>query len=261
MAEYENIVLERQEHIAILKINRPKSLNALNTVTLTELSQALAALAEDRTVRVIVLTGSGEKAFVAGADIAEMRGFNPQQARRFSLLGQGVMSLIESLPQPVIAAVNGFALGGGTELALACDFRLASDKAKFGQPEVTLGLLAGFGGTQRLPRLVGSGRAAELLFTGDTIDAEEAYRIGLVNHVYPSSDLLSEALALAGRIAVRGPIAVQLTKSAIQHGKNMDLGSGQAYEAAVFAQTFSTADQTEGCSAFLEKRKAQFKGD
>lgn len=258
--EYENLLLERENNIVIVKINRPKFLNALNSTTLAELSQVLDELALDPAVRVVILTGSGDKAFVAGADIAQMRGLNPMDARRFSQLGQNVMSKIESLPQPVIAVVNGFALGGGTELALACDIRIASDKAKFGQPEVTLGLLAGFGGTQRLPRLIGSGRAGEILFTGDLISAEEAYRMGLVNHVYPLESLLQEAIGLARRIASRAPVAVQLTKSAIQHGKNMDLVSGQAYEAEVFGQTFNTEDQKEGCTAFLEKRKAEFKG-
>ena len=257
---YENIILERQEDIAVLTINRPKALNALNSSTLEEIAQALTEIGNDPNLRVLIVTGAGDKAFVAGADISQMRDFTPQEARRFSQLGQTVMSKIENLPQPAIAVVNGFALGGGTELALACDIRLASTKAKFGQPEVTLGILAGFGGTQRLPRLVGSGRASEILFTGDMLDAEEAYRIGLVNRVYAPERLMEEALALAKRIAERGPLAVQLTKSAIQKGRHLDITSGQAYEAEVFAQTFATADQREGCSAFLEKRKAEFRG-
>lgn len=258
--DYQNVILERQDPIVILKINRPKALNALNSATLQELSQAFAEIAQDETVRVVILTGSGEKAFVAGADIAEMRELNPLQGRRFSQLGQSVMNQIENLPQPVLAVVNGFALGGGTELAMACDLRLASEKAKFGQPEVTLGLLAGFGGTQRLPRLVGSGRASEILFTGEMLDAQEAYRIGLVNRVYPQEELMEQALAMAQKIASRAPIGVQLTKSAIHKGQNIDLISGQAYEAEVFGQVFSTQDQKEGCSAFLEKRKADFLG-
>ncbi|MHB1652037.1 MAG: enoyl-CoA hydratase-related protein [Desulfitobacteriaceae bacterium] len=258
--EYTNLLIEREEWVAVIKINRPKSLNALNSVTLEELGQALDELASDPSIRVVILTGSGEKAFVAGADISQMRDFTPLEARRFSHLGQGVMTRLEGLPQPVIAAVNGFALGGGTEIAMACDIRLASDNAKFGQPEVTLGILAGFGGTQRLSHLVGSGRASEFLFTGDMIDAAEAYRMGLVNHVYPLEHLLSEALVLAKRIASRAPVAVQLTKSAVQNGRNMDLKSGQAYEAEVFGQTFSTEDQKEGCTAFLEKRKPEFRG-
>lgn len=257
---YENLILEYQEHVAILKINRPKALNALNSATLHELSQAFSQIANDEGVRVVLLTGSGEKAFVAGADVAEMRDMNTQQARRFSQLGHRVMNQIENLAQPVIAVVNGFALGGGTELTLACDLRLAAEKAKFGQPEVTLGILAGFGGTQRLVRLVGSGRASEILFTGDMLDAQEAYRIGLVNRVYSQADLMSHALTLAHKIASRAPIGVRLTKSAIQKGQNMDIITGQAYEAEVFGEVFSTQDQKEGCSAFLEKRQANFSG-
>ncbi|HVJ48530.1 enoyl-CoA hydratase-related protein [Desulfitobacterium sp.] len=259
--EYENLILEYQDHIAILKINRPKALNALNTATLHELSEAFSQIAQDASVRVVLLTGGGEKAFVAGADIAEMRDMNTQQARRFSQLGHRVMNQIENLPQPVIAVINGFALGGGTELTMACDLRLAGEKAKFGQPEVTLGLLAGFGGTQRLARLVGSGRASEILFTGDILDAQEAYRIGLVNRVYTQEDLMSQALTLAQKISSRAPSGVQLTKSAIQKGQNMDIVTGQDYEAEVFGQLFSTQDQKEGCSAFLEKRQANFRGE
>jgi len=257
---YENLILEYQEHVAILKINRPKALNAINTATLHELSRAFSQIADDDNVRVVLLTGSGEKAFVAGADIAEMRDMNTQQARRFSQLGQRVMNQIENLAQPVIAVVNGFALGGGTELTLACDLRLAAEKAKFGQPEVTLGIMAGFGGTQRLARLVGSGRASEILFTGEMLDAQEAYRIGLVNRVYAKDDLMSQALTLAQKIASCAPIGVQLTKSAIQKGRNMDIVTGQAYESEVFGEVFSTQDQKEGCSAFLEKRHADFSG-
>lgn len=258
--EYENLILEYQNHIAILKINRPKALNALNSATLKELSQAFTLLADEANVRVVILTGNGEKAFVAGADIAEMSTMNPQEARRFSQLGHNLMDQIENLPQPVIAVVNGFALGGGTELAMACDFRLAGEKAKFGQPEVTLGLLAGFGGTQRLVRLVGSGRASEILFTGDNLDAQEAYRIGLVNRVFAHEELMTQALALAQKIASRAPIGVQLTKTAIQKGQNTDMVTGEAFEAEVFGLVFSTQDQKEGCSAFLEKRKVDFQG-
>lgn len=258
--EYQNLILELRDQIAILTINRPKALNALNGATLEELFHVFTELAKDDSIRVIILTGSGEKAFVAGADISQIKDMTPLQGRRFSLLGQKVMNLIESLPQPVIAAVNGFALGGGTELAMACDIRLAGENAKFGQPEVNLGLLAGFGGTQRLPRLVGRGIASEILFTADTFDAQEAYRIGLVNRVYPLEELMSQALAMAQKIASRAPIAVQFTKSAIFKGQNVDLLSGQAYEAEVFGQTFSTNDQKEGCSAFLEKRKTVFAG-
>lgn len=257
---YENLLMERHDNVAIVQINRPKSLNALNSSTLEELGQAFDEIAIDPALRVVILTGSGEKAFVAGADIGQMRSLTPLEARRFSQLGQSLMNKIENLPQPVIAAVNGFALGGGTEIAMACDIRLAAENAKFGQPEVNLGLLAGFGGTQRLAKLVGSGRASEILFTGDLLDAQEAYRLGLVNHVYPADRLMSEAMSLAKRIASRAPIAVQLTKSAVQKGRNIDIISGQAYEAEVFGQLFSTEDQKEGCSAFLEKRKPDFRG-
>ncbi|TGE38978.1 short-chain-enoyl-CoA hydratase [Desulfosporosinus fructosivorans] len=258
--EYTNLILEQNGAIAVLTINRPKALNALNADTLTELSTVLDELGRDSSVKVVILTGNGEKAFVAGADIAQMKDLNSLEGRRFGQLGQATFRKLELLPQPVIAAINGFALGGGCELAMACDIRLASETAKFGQPEVTLGLTAGFGGTQRLPRLVGTGIASELLFTGDLIDAQEAYRIGLVNHVYPLETLMEEAQKLANRIAGRAPAAVQLSKSAIQRGSNMDLDSAQAYEAEVFGLTFSTQDQTEGCAAFLERRKPVFEG-
>lgn len=258
--EHTNLLLEKNGAVAVLTINRPKALNALNSDTLSELSTALDELGGDSSVKVVILTGSGEKAFIAGADISQMKDFSPLEGRRFAQLGHATFRKLELMPQPVIAAINGFALGGGCELAMACDIRIASENAKFGQPEVTLGLTAGFGGTQRLPRLVGTGIASELLFTGDIIDANEAKRIGLVNKVYPLDTLMEEALKLAQRIAGRAPAAVQLSKSAIQHGINMDLDSAQAYEAEVFGLTFSTQDQTEGCSAFIEKRKPVFEG-
>ncbi|MDR3601206.1 MAG: short-chain-enoyl-CoA hydratase [Desulfosporosinus sp.] len=258
--EYTNLLLEKNGAVAVLTINRPKALNALNSDTLSELSTVLDELGRDSSVKVVILTGSGEKAFIAGADISQMKDFSPMEGRRFAQLGHATFRKLELLPQPVIAAVNGFALGGGCELAMACDIRLASENAKFGQPEVTLGLTAGFGGTQRLPRLVGTGLASELLFTGDVIDVQEAYRIGLVNHVYPLATLMEETLKLAKRMAGRAPVAVQLSKSAIQRGSNMDLDSAQAYEAEVFGLTFSTKDQIEGCTAFVEKRKPIFEG-
>jgi len=258
--EYTNLILERKGAVTVLTINRPKALNALNSETLTELSAVLDELEKDTSVKVVIITGSGEKAFVAGADIAQMKGLNALEGRRFAQLGQATFRKLELMPQSVIAAINGYALGGGCELAMACDLRLASETAKFGQPEVTLGLTAGFGGTQRLPRLIGTGLASELLFTGDLIDAQEAYRIGLVNHVYSIDTLMEEALKLANRITERAPAAVQLSKSAIQRGMNMDLDSAQAYEAEVFALTFSTQDQNEGCTAFLERRQPVFEG-
>lgn len=257
---YENILVEKREYITLITINRPKALNALNSKTLTELAQVMDEIALDSSVRVVILTGSGEKAFVAGADISEMNEKTPMEARYFSQLGHKLMNKIESLPQPVIAAVNGFALGGGLELAMACDIRLASENAKFGQPEVNLGIVAGFGGTQRLPRLVGSGRAAEILLTAEPFDANEAYRIGLVNKVFAKEDLLEEAMKMAQKIASKAPIAIQLTKSAIYKGENMDLISGQAYEAEVFAETFNTEDRKNGFKAFLEKTQVTFQG-
>lgn len=258
---YENILLTRHEDIAVLTINRPKALNALNSATLEEIFNALGEIEKDSTIKVLILTGSGEKAFVAGADIAQMMDFNSLEARTFARLGQATFRKIELLPQPVIAAVNGFALGGGCELAMACDIRLAGENAKFGQPEVNLGLTAGFGGTQRLPRLVGLGRASELLFSGEILDAQEAYRIGLVNQYYPLENLMVESIALAKKIASKAPVAVQLSKSAVQRGINMDLEDAIAYEAEVFGLIFSTKDQTEGCKAFMEKRKPDFLGE
>ena len=258
--EYTNLLLEKQDGVAVITINRPKALNALNSDTLSELSTVLDQLGRESGIKAVILTGRGEKAFIAGADISQMKEFSPLEGRQFAQLGQAVFRKLELLPQPVIAAINGFALGGGCELAMACDIRIAGDNARFGQPEVTLGLTAGFGGTQRLPRLVGTGRASELLFSGDIINADEAYRIGLVNKVCPLEGLMEEALKLARRIGERAPVAVQLTKSAIQRGMNMDMDNAQAYEAEVFGLTFSTQDQTEGCNAFSEKRIPAFQG-
>lgn len=257
--EYNNVILEKTGAIAVLTVNRPKALNSLNAETLTDISAALDEIIKDSAVKAVIVTGAG-KAFVAGADIAQMRDFNAQEGRNFGQLGHAVFRKIELMSQPVIAAVNGFALGGGCELAMACDIRLASENAKFGQPEVTLGITAGFGGTQRLPRIVGSGMASELLFTGGVIDAQEAYRIGLVNHVYPADTLMEEAHKLANKVLGCAPIAVELSKSAVQRGLNLDIDSGQAYEANVFGLTFSTQDQKEGMTAFLEKRKPDYKG-
>lgn len=256
----ENIILKVDGRVAQISLNRPKALNALNSKTLKELKGVLDNISEDPEVRVVIITGSGEKAFVAGADISEMRDKNPIEARSFARLGQKVFSAIENMPQVVIAAVNGFALGGGCELALACDLRIVSTKAKFGQPEVTLGIIPGFAGTQRLPRLIGKGLAKELIFTGDMIDAEEAYRIGLVNKVFEPEELLTKAWEMALKIAGKGSIAISLAKSAINNGLNMDDESAYNYEAEVFGLCFATQDQKEGMSAFLEKRKPEFKG-
>ncbi|OPY57950.1 MAG: putative enoyl-CoA hydratase echA8 [Pelotomaculum sp. PtaU1.Bin035] len=258
---WNNILVEFDNEIAMVSINRPKALNALDNETLTELSDAMAELAANQGVRAIILTGAGDKAFVAGADIAYMLSLTPVQAKEFSRHGQYVFSQIEDMPKPVIAAVNGFALGGGCELSMACDIRIASEKAKFGQPEVSLGIMAGFGGTQRLARLVNPGIAKEMLFTGDIYDAQAALRIGLVSKVVPAGELLDECKKIAKRIAAMGPVGVRFTKEAINQGLNMDQEKAFNIEADLFGVIFSTADQTEGMSAFLEKRKAGFKGE
>jgi enoyl-CoA hydratase len=258
--DFANLLYENQDGIAYITMNRPKALNALNQETLEELNQLMDALAKDSSVQVVILTGSGEKAFVAGADITQMQSMSAITGRNFGKLGQAVFNKIENLPQPVIAAVNGFALGGGCELAMACDIRIASEKAKFGQPEVTLGITPGFAGTQRLPRLVGKGRAKQLLYTADTIDAQEAFRIGLVNEVAPAESLMAVARAMALKIQSRAPVAVQLCKAAVNEGMDTDLETGTAYEAEVFGLCFATNDQKEGMAAFTEKRKAKFAG-
>ena len=258
--EFANLLFENQDGIALVTLNRPKALNALNQATLEELGKMADMVAQDSSVKVVILTGSGDKAFVAGADITQMQPMSAIEGRNFGKLGQAVFSKIENLPQPVIGAINGFALGGGCELAMACDIRIASEKAKFGQPEVTLGITPGFAGTQRLSRLVGKGRAKELLYTGDMIDAQEAYRIGLANKVVSAEELMPVAKAMAQKIMSRGPVAVQLCKAAVNEGLDTDLDTGTAYEAEVFGLCFATADQKEGMSAFVEKRKANFTG-
>lgn len=257
--EFENLLVEKDGNIAVVKVNRPKALNALNVETLTELGQAFDALGQDSEVKAIVLTGGGDKAFVAGADISYMQNLNSIEGRNFALLGQSVFSKIEKLSKPVIAAIHGFALGGGCELAMSCDFRIASEKAKFGQPEVNLGLIPGFAGTQRLPRLVGKGIAKELLYTGDMIGAAEALRIGLVNKVVPVEQLLETATSIAKKIAAKSAVMIRLCKEAVNEGLEMDLDKGVAHEANLFGLCFATEDQKEGTTAFLEKREAQFK--
>lgn len=259
--EYTNILVETEGFLGLVTINRPKVLNALNLDTLRELGEAMAELEANPEVRVIVLTGAGDKAFVAGADISYMQSLTPLQARDFARMGQGVLSRIENLSKPVLAAVNGFALGGGCELAMACDLRIASEKAKFGQPEVNLGIMAGFGGTQRLTRLVNPGLAKEMLFTADIYDAQAALKMGLVNHVAPPEGLLDFCKNMAMRIASKGPVAVRLTKEAVNQGLEMDLEKALALEADLFAVSFTTADRTEGISAFLGKAKPNFKGE
>ena len=255
---YENLTLGIDGAIGTIPINRPKVLNALNAATLKELKCAALEMQANDSIKVIILTGA-ERAFAAGADISEMMPMTAIQGAEHGRLGQDVFSTFENLRKPVIAAVNGFALGGGCELAMACDIRMASEKAKFGQPEVKLGVTPGFGGTQRLPRLVGRAKAKELIFTGDMIDAAEAHRIGLVNAVHKPEELMGAANKLAGQIAANGEIAVALCKRAINHGLEVDLKSGCAIEAEIFGLCFSTEDQKEGMKAFIEKRPAQFK--
>ena len=250
-----NLLLEVQDGIAVLTINRPKSLNALNSETLAELDTCLAEVEKREDVKVLILTGSGEKAFVAGADISEMVNATPAEGRAMGLLAREAFGRLENMPQVTIAAVNGFALGGGCEISMACDIRVASDNAKFGQPECGLGILPGFGGTQRLARLVGKGRAKELIFTCDMISADEAFAMGLANHVVPQAELIDYCKAMAGRIMKNGPFAVTLAKQAINTGLDTDLDSGLKLEANLFGLSFSTQDKKEGMTAFLEKRK------
>lgn len=260
MSEFQNLIFENKDGLGFVTINRPKALNALNAATMIELDRLADEIARDASVKVVIVAGSGDKAFVAGADITEMQPKSAVEGRAWGKFGQAVFNKIENLPQPVIAAISGFALGGGCELAMACDIRIASDKAKFGQPEVSLGIPPGFGGTQRLSRLVGKGRAKELLFTADMVDAAEAYRIGLVNKVVAPEELMETAKAMAQKIMSRSPVGVQMCKAAVNEGLDTDLETGVAYEAEVFGLCFATADQKEGMSAFVEKRKANFTG-
>lgn len=260
MQSYNNITLEFVETTALLKIDRPQALNALNAETLYEIGNAINEVGKHDTARAVIITGSGEKSFVAGADIAYMRNLSAAEGRLFGILGQQVFRSIENMPIPVIAAVNGFALGGGLELAMACDFRIASENARFGQPEVSLGITPGFGGTQRLARLVGPGWAKQLIYTGDMIDAEQALRIGLVNEVVSQNNLMKRAFELACKIASRAPLAVRYAKAAINGGLECDIDRGCQIEADLFGLCFATADQKEGMTAFIEKRQAEFKG-
>lgn len=257
--ELKNIIFEKEAKIALVTINRPKALNALNSETLQELDYIIDKIGEDQEILAVVITGAGEKAFVAGADISEMKGFTGIEGRKFGILGNKVFRKLETLDKPVIAALNGFTLGGGCELSMACDIRMASNKAKFGQPEVGLGITPGFGGTQRLARLVGMGMAKELIYTGKIIDANEALRIGLVNRIVEPECLVAEAKALASTISRNAPVAVKLCKEAINRGMQCDIDTALQYEAEVFGQCFSTEDQKEGMSAFIEKREKSFK--
>jgi len=258
---FDNLLLAREGHSALVTINRPQVLNALDARTLAELGRAMEELRADASVRVVIVTGAGEKAFVAGADISELAALSPAQAQDHALLGQRVFDTIEHLGKPVIAAINGFALGGGCELAMACTLRLAADSAKIGQPEVNLGIPPGFAGTQRLARLVGKGAALEMLLTGRHVTAEEAQRIGLVNRVVPATELMTAARALAGELAAKAPIATRYIIEAVQRGSEVPFEQAAFLEASLFGLAFSTADMREGTRAFLDKRKPAFKGE
>jgi enoyl-CoA hydratase len=255
---YENILVAREGFVATLTVNRPKSLNALNAKTLREMTGAVREIADQS--RALILTGAGDKAFVAGADIAEMAPMTPWSAREFSELGHVLTALLEDIPCATIAAVNGYALGGGLELAVACDMIYASENAKLGLPEVTLGVTPGFGGTQRLVRLVGKLRAKEIIFTGEMVDAQTAARIGLVNSVVPQQELLDHCKKVAEKIAQRGPLAIGRAKRLVERGYDMPLRAANRQEAETFALLFDTQDRAEGMKAFLEKRPARFVG-
>jgi len=257
---YENILFEKKDFIAYITFNRPKVLNALNRQTVEELRDALLDARDDSSVRVVILTGAGEKSFVAGADISELAQRTPVDGKDFSLFGQSVFHLLETLGKPSICAINGFALGGGCELALSCTIRVASKTAKLGQPEVRLGIIPGYGGSQRLARLCGKGVAHELCLTGEMITAEEAQRIGLVNHIYEPAVLLPAAEAMAKKIIANAPLAVKYTMEAIERGVEMPQEEGLFLEATLFGLSCATEDMREGTKAFLEKRKADFKG-
>lgn len=259
--EYENILFEKQDGVAVIRFNRPKALNAINPAVLEEMARALEQIETDAEIRVLILTGEGEKAFVAGADIAHMVNLTPLEARRFSRAGQDLLFRLENLSIPVIACVNGFALGGGTEIAMACDFIYASETAKFGQPEINLGIIPGFGGTQRLSRLVGKAMAKELCMTGAMIGAPEAKAIGLVNKVVAPEALWEETMKTARVLASKGRVSMAAVKRTIERGYDVDLHSGCYLEADAFAMSMASADAKEGMSAFLEKRKPEFKGE
>jgi enoyl-CoA hydratase len=260
MPTFENLVYEKKSSIAYVTLNRPKALNALNELTLRELSVVVDDVSKDAAIKGVILTGAGEKAFVAGADIKEVAALVGVQAIDFARFGQALFDRIENLGKPVIAAVNGFALGGGCELALACTFRIAATNARFGLPEVKLGVIPGFGGTQRLPRLVGKGRALQIMLTADPIDAQEAHRIGLVNEVVEPAQLLARAEELLKKIAANGPLAVRMCIEAVNRGLELSQAEGVGLESALFGVITTSSDKTEGTSAFLEKRPAKFTG-
>jgi enoyl-CoA hydratase len=257
---FENLLYEKRNGIGYVTINRPDKLNALNGKTMKELSECFQDIEKDDEVRAVILTGAGEKAFVGGADINELVVLTPVEGKEMSVRGQKILDLIEHLGKPVIAAINGYALGGGCELALACTLRVASENARLGQPEVKLGLIPGYGGTQRLPRLVGKGRALEMLLSGEPISASEAYRVGLVNQVVAAPDLMAAAEKLAQKIMANAPLAVKFALEAVNYGLEMPEAEGQFLEATLFALCCTTADMKEGTRAFLEKRPARFSG-
>jgi len=258
--EYQNIIYSREEGIATITFNRPKALNAMNAETMTELLHAATACKNDPEVKVVILTGSGQKAFVAGADISEMRDKNPVDALSFMELGHETLRLIETMAKPSIAAINGFALGGGTEIALSCDMRFAAENAAFGQPEILIGIIPGWGGTQRLPRIIGMGRAKELILGGGQIDAKRAYEIGLVNRVFPQEQLMPEVRKFAAKLVSLPGFALKMAKHSINFGYDLSLDSATRLEAQCVSQCFSTTDQKEGMKAFLEKRKPAYIG-
>lgn len=257
---YENLLFERDGAVGVLQVNRPKSLNALNPATLHDMAACLEEVRRDQAIRCLIITGAGDRAFVAGADIAAMVSMSALEGKLFSALGLSVVRTLEELPIPVIAAVNGFALGGGTELALACDLIIAAEKAKFGQPEINLGIIPGFGGTQRLARRIGLPRAREMIYSGDLMDAETALRCGLVNKVVPLAELMNEVKTLAHKLAAKPPVALRQAKAAINAGIDMDLENGCRFENQAFALSFSTEDKVEGMTAFLNKREPKFQG-
>ena len=257
---FDNLLIERDGAVAIVSLNRPKVLNALNSQTLTELASAMAAFKDDAGVGAIVLTGTGEKSFVAGADINELAALSPVAGKEHARRGQQIFDSIEQLGKPVIAAINGFALGGGCELAMACTLRIAADTARFGQPEINLGLIPGYAGSQRLPRLVGKGVALEILLTGDMIGAQRAHEIGLVNRVVPAAELMAEAKKLAHVLASKAPIAVRYILDAVNLGLDTPFAHGQYLETSLFGTIASSEDMREGTKAFLEKRKAVWQG-
>jgi enoyl-CoA hydratase len=258
--EYRNILFKIDEGIATITFNRPEVLNALNETSLNEFSHAMDGIAEDEDIRVLILTGSGEKSFIAGADITEFLKFNVLKAKLFSEMGHRLVNKLQDLPIPVIAAVNGFALGGGCEVVLACDFVYASENAMFGLPEINLGIIPGFGGTQRLPRLIGKNRAKEMIFTGKMIPAAEAQAMGLVNTVCPQDQLMDEVLKVAKTIVSKGKVSLRAAKQAVNAGMDVDLKTGCRIETDAFAICLTSPDAKEGTLAFLEKRKARFEG-